>query len=324
MWPLDFINTITHHQPDNKNYFACPLHSFAIIEVKGVEASQFLQGQLSCDVSLVTPTQFSLGTHNTAKGRMISSFRIFSPAKNCYWLLIDKGLSHTALKALQKYIVFSKATIEIREDLLAHISQGQPFTQTLPSSTLNNIEDQCTLDNMIIGQISNPTLNQAQTLLIIEKACQAISRLQGLNSQALVHETALLQLQFEQGLAFVSEASTDVFLAQMFNYQHNSAINFKKGCYTGQEIVARTHYKGSVKKTLYKLCSNNQTPLELGTELCIEKEDGHLKAIATIVANSTSLMEQHLLVVASDAILAQNTLYTKSAQAINASDIEAC
>ncbi|MCK5880910.1 MAG: folate-binding protein YgfZ, partial [Sinobacterium sp.] len=277
MWPPAITDQITTYSPAAAQAFFCPLLSFSVIEVKGEEAAKFLQGQLSCDVNLVSKDQFSLGTHNTPKGRMISSFRIFSPEDNCYWLLLDKALSDTALKALQKYIVFSKASIHKRDDLLAYISQGSSFS----SCNINALEQQQRSANGIIAQIS--TDQQPQTLLHISTAQSAIEQLTACN-ETLTDESALLELQHEQGLAFVCLATSDSFIAPMFNYQNNSAINFKKGCYTGQEIIARTHYKGSVKRTIYAINISTNLALNAGDELSLKKEDGQLKTIATVAA----------------------------------------
>ena len=321
MWPTTILNKITATSATAQQANICPLPSFSIIEVKGVEAAKFLQGQLSCDVNLVTTEQFSLGTHNTAKGRMISSFRLFSPEENCYWLLLDITVAEIALNALKKYIIFSKADICLRTDLLAYISQGSS-PQDSQADKLNHIEQQVVTNTGLIAQISNQ--QQVKTLLHIESSEQAIERLD--NCTQLHNEATLLQLQYEQGLAFVSQNTSESFIAQMLNYQNSSAINFKKGCYTGQEIVARTHYKGNIKRKLYQLILNSESAFEAGNELSLKKDDGSFKSIVTIAASvsSSTTNQQLILAVTTAETLNIKALYTESETCITIDHIEAC
>ena len=322
MWPSSIIkNIISHTQLDQNALYnsVSPLISSSIIEVKGKDAEKFLQGQLSCDVNLVNTTHFSLGTHNTAKGRMISSFRLFSPEDNCYWLLVDKTLADTALKALQKYIIFSKASIQHRNDLLAYTSQGQAtkIINLAPVHT-KKIEEQITNTAGLVAQISND--EQLKTLLIIELENIASKRLLGHENLTFSDENTILNLQHEQGLAFVNNETSDSFIPQMLNYQHSSAISFKKGCYTGQEIVARTHYKGKIKRKLYQLTAEyqvNHSP-KVGDELFLPQIDElHQKSIATIasIATINNIRDNlHILAVATPEIENHKILSNKFQQ----------
>jgi hypothetical protein len=115
-----------------------------------------------------------------------------------------------------------------------------------------------------------------------------------------------------------------MFIAQMLNYQNTSAINFKKGCYTGQEIVARTHYKGSIKRKLFKLSLNANIPLKVGDELFIKKEE-HLKSMAIIAAACLPENDQQNLLVVSNAdILTLKTIHTQTEQELRITNAQAC
>jgi hypothetical protein len=319
MWPESIINQITPESQLLPDKFICPLTSYSIIEVKGEEAAKFLQGQLSCDVHQASETQFCLGTHNTPKGRIISSFRFFAPKAQCYWLLMAADLAETALKALNKYIVFSKATACIRDDLLAFISIGNPLQEDVPPEF--NYEQQQLKPTGLIAQIS--AFEQPQTLLhigCIDSVTESLST----DICTIENENTLLQLQYEQGLAFIHLATTDLFIAQMLNYQHTSAINFKKGCYTGQEIVARTHYKGNIKRKLFKLSLNSDATFNPGDELCIATPD-KLKTIATIAAAfARHHSQQDLLVVSTADILELPSIFSKSGEELTINNAEDC
>ena len=81
-----------------------PITDQAIIEVKGPDAEKFLQGQLSADIAEVTLTKSGLATHSTAKGRMISSGRLYRAADDCFYYMVHRSISDSALTALKKYI----------------------------------------------------------------------------------------------------------------------------------------------------------------------------------------------------------------------------
>src|SRR5690554_3240393 len=87
-----------------------------LIQVQGADAAKLLQGQLSCDINKITLEKAGLGSHNTAKGRMLSSFRIFQSSEDSYCLRVHSSIAESALQALNKYAVFSKSTLRILDD----------------------------------------------------------------------------------------------------------------------------------------------------------------------------------------------------------------
>ena len=221
-----------------------PMQEHSLITVEGADAQKFLQGQLTCDLRRLEQAHSLLGAHCNPKGRMISSFQI-AGSPHCISLRLHNSIADSATEALHKYIVFSKAKIR-RDERLALALLGDLPPQALP--------------------FEPPAAGQARTengLTIINhgggylELWLTADHLQVHGQQLLRHcrldDGEQLKLHWIRcGLAEVQAASQDAFLPQMFNYHLLDAISFKKGCYTGQEIIARMHYRGRGKVALYR------------------------------------------------------------------------
>jgi tRNA-modifying protein YgfZ len=225
-----------------------PLSAHRFIDVNGIDAAKFLQGQLSCDLQQISLGQSGLGSHSNAKGRMQSSFRICRYTENGFLLRVHHSIQEQAKNALAKYIVFSKATISINKDWVGIGLHGKKARQDL-SRLFSHIPDgdfqQC-IENNCIVICSSAEKHSYEIYTQPEKAielCKVLSSdLPFCNSEQ--HHL----LENHLGLAFVETGTFDAFIPQMYNYQCTPAISFKKGCYTGQEIVARMHYLGKIKR----------------------------------------------------------------------------
>ncbi|CAA0083029.1 tRNA-modifying protein YgfZ [BD1-7 clade bacterium] len=219
------------------------------LEVKGPDAASFLQGQLSCDVNQLTTSMAGLGTHSTPKGRMLSSFRISRSDEQCYRLQLHESIAEAALAALKKYIVFSKAEIS-QTDIACVGLHGTAAatwlaakTDSLPTENYaqlvsNDVIIVCVNVNLSAYQVTGTSA--ALTAFFNDVPAEWISD----SRQATLIAQA-------SGLAFVEADSAELFIPQMLNYQETPAISFTKGCYTGQEIVARMKYLGKMKRHMY-------------------------------------------------------------------------
>lgn len=257
-------------------------HQF--LQVKGPDASKFLQGQLSCDVNPVSLTHSSIGSHNTPKGRMLSSFRLLKNAEESYLLRVDASITDSAKAALAKYIVFSKADITHREDLQAFGLHGEQARQALQQefAELPDADyQQLSSDTYLIICTSATTPSYE----IIGTTDALITLWQTLNEKLTSYSAAQHQLlEHKLGLAFVGETTQDEFIPQMFNYQLTPAVNFKKGCYTGQEIVARMQYLGKLKRHMYRYHCHSTQSLQAGQKLFMAEKNQSIGDIASAIA----------------------------------------
>ena len=266
---------------DNAIY---PLASQGFIEVAGTDASKFLQGQLSCDVQEITLQKSGLGSHNNAKGRMQSSFRLCRTAEDSYLMRVHCSILENAKNVLAKYIVFSKASLSIKNDIVGIGLHGPKATAILENNfqTIPQTDYQQHIEN---GSIIICTSQNHQSYEIYTSRDNAISlwnALSGRLAQCPSNQHQLLENHL--GLAFVETDTYDAFIPQMFNYQCTPAISFKKGCYTGQEIVARMHYRGKVKRHMRHYIAAYPQTLKAGMPIFAYEEQSIgdiLSAVAT-------------------------------------------
>jgi len=225
-----------------------PLQRFVFIVIEGIDAAKFLQGQLSCDIQTISGENSGLGSHSSAKGRMQSSFRICLLSPNCYALRVHHSIAEQAKKVLAKYIVFSKASISIANDLV-----GIGFIGEYAKNQLQQWFDKLPETDFAQSQTDGKTLictsHEFQSYELYCSQYSAIQIMHSLSEKLPIHSDKQHQLLENQlGLAFVEQATADNFTPQAFNLQFTPAVSFKKGCYTGQEIVARLHYLGKMKR----------------------------------------------------------------------------
>ncbi|MCK5719014.1 MAG: folate-binding protein YgfZ [Thiomargarita sp.] len=223
------------------------LSHFGLIKVTGKDASIFLQGQFTNNVLQVTATKHQLTAFCTHQGRILMSFRLFK-RQAAYYLLLPKENVNAIIKRLQMYVLRSDVQLTIAEDLFCLGVAGKNITKTL-SSYLNqeiSINDSLTIEDTTFLRISDLLARY----LIISPNVQNLW--QYVETQAhKVGSNAWQLLDILAGLPQITTATSEAFIPQMINFDVIDGINFKKGCYTGQEIVARVQYLGEIKRRMY-------------------------------------------------------------------------
>lgn len=231
-----------------------------LLLVKGPDAGKFLQGQVTCDVKELNEPVTRLGAQCNPKGRILLSFRALQMNNETIALRLPASMMESAQKTLGKYIVFSKAKLQdggndfalfgLFGDSAAAVAST--FFQQLPTTYEGWIEKD---GSYLIQLAANrfecwvATATVDSFLDAIEKQTQKVS----------ADEWQLLDIA--AGIGEVYPESYELFTPQELNYQLVNGINFRKGCYTGQEIVARLHYRGKLKRHMYRFeYKNDQTP----------------------------------------------------------------
>lgn len=214
------------------------LSGLSIVEVAGKDAERFLQGQVSANLAHANGRYAPLGVFCTPKGRVIANVQLIRPEPERYWLLCDASIAETLKAHLTKYGVFFKATLSLRNDLyIAGASGDQKALQTtLGMTELPEMAGAMTAEQ---HRIALAALGEQRWLIISETPIEADG------DQA--------RWWFEDiraGFVWIGASQSDAWLPQMINWEALGGISFKKGCYTGQEVVARAHYRGQVKKRL--------------------------------------------------------------------------
>ena len=270
--------------------FFCPLTHEGILAVRGPDAGKFLQGQITCNITYLGSSGSSLGARCTPKGRMLSSFRIVSVADG-FLLAMDQELLAAQLADLQKYAVFSKAKLGDESGAWVRygLSGGEAALQALGLELATDADSVATSESLLAIRLSD---GRAELWTPAEQAESIRQQLSEQLPQATLNDWLLAQIR--AGIGQVTGATRELFIPQMLNLQAVGGVSFKKGCYTGQEIVARMQYLGKLKRRLYRL-TGAATDLPLpGTELF---SPVHRSAVGEVVLAAPSANGVELLAV---------------------------
>lgn len=256
--------------------FFCPLSHEGVLAVRGADAAKFLQGQLTCNLNYLSDTQASLGARCTQKGRMQSSFRILLQGDGVL-LAMTTELLEPQLADLKKYAVFSKS--KLTDESAAWVRFGLVNADTalaslgleLPAETDSVVRN----DALIAIRVSP---GRAELWVPAEQGDVVRNQLAATLDQTDLNEWLLGQIR--AGIGQVMPQTRELFIPQMLNLQAVGGVSFKKGCYTGQEIVARMQYLGKLKRRLYRLSLDAPELPEPGTPLF---SPSHNSAIGEVV-----------------------------------------
>lgn len=235
------------------------LPDLALLEISGPDSERFLQGQLTCDVAALQAGLWTLGACCTAKGRMVANF-VIGRQEQTFWLRLPHEQVAALRQHLSRYAVFFKTTLTDRSDdwqvLGAVPARTTPALLTQPQP-LQNVADGLELqwpdgrrERWLAGSAASHGADNGQWAAA----------------------------DIRQGLIWVTAASREQWVPQHIDWHHQGGISFRKGCYTGQEIVARLQYLGKSKKTVLQL--HSEQPLSLAVLTPLQDEQG--KAIGEV------------------------------------------
>ena len=243
--------------------FFCSLSHEGILAVRGSDAGKFLQGQLTCNIAYLDEHTSSLGSRCMQKGRMQSSFRIL-PEGDGFLLAMTRELLEPQLADLKKYAVFSKS--KLTDESAAWVRFGLDHGDValsslgleLPADTDSVVRN----DGLIAIRVSP---QRAELWVAADQAASIKGKLSALLTEGELNQWLLGQIR--AGIGQVMPSTRELFIPQMLNLQAVGGVSFKKGCYTGQEIVARMQYLGKLKRRLYRLQLEGSELPEPGTQL---------------------------------------------------------
>lgn len=247
------------------------LDDWALVTARGQDSTSYLQGQLTLDVAALPENEHRLAAHCDAKGKMWSSLRLFHDTEG-YGYLLRRQVREKQLTELKKYAVFSKVTLSADDSrMLTGIAGNgaraalEPHFPQLPDSDNPRV---IAGDNVLLW-IAAP----AERFLLIAGEETTAALCQELNHAQLAESHQWLALDIAAGQPVIDEATSGEFIPQATNLQALEAISFKKGCYTGQEMVARAKYRGANKRALYWLAGQANTLPNAGDSLELQMGD---------------------------------------------------
>ena len=238
------------------------------IQVSGEDSQKFLQGQFSNDITEVTDSVYQYSSYSTNQGKVIAIFRILKNNQG-YLLLINKDVAKYFIERLSMYILMSKVIIEEQKDCKIYGVLGKSANNILLNNILKENEYIKSSDNIILNN-KNKYMPAATIIKIKSNNSESDELLQSeinvdYNVNELIDNLLLLPR--------ITMATKETYIPQVLNLEDLNGINYKKGCYTGQEIVARTHYLGKIKKKIF-LLEHNEKDIDAGDK--IHDDDGEL------------------------------------------------
>jgi len=241
------------------------LKSWGAITIAGADAKSYLQGQITCDVVSLEPQQMTFGAHCDAKGKVWSVFRLFHH-KDGYAMFQPQSAIETELKEIKKYAIFSKAEIAESEEVALGLigSKAQAWIDA-KTTTEGDVRD-------IDGGTAVRVDDQRWLLLLAEEQAEAL--VESMNEAEKVQEAIWTRFEIEHAFPIVSEQEQNEHIPQALNVQALEGISFTKGCYTGQETVARAKYRGINKRAMYMVKGDIESPLDSLESVQLERSVG--------------------------------------------------
>lgn len=248
---------------------ACELADLAVLSLRGADAATFLHGQLSQDVQSLAADQARLGAYCSAKGRMLASGLLLRPAPDEVWWVLSADVMDATLKRLRMFVLRAKAQLAdergrirvtglLGPTALAAVPGSDPAALATPGAAQLLAEG--------AGQLVRlPDAGGVQRALWLAPVDTALTV-----TVPTVNLTDWQWLDMLAGIPQVQAATADQFVPQMVNYELVGGVNFKKGCYPGQEVVARSQYRGTTKRRLFLAQADG--PVHAGQEVFASTE----------------------------------------------------
>ena len=274
----------------------CDLSHLGLLELSGEDAVTFLQGQVTNDVKLLTGTNAHYSAYCNPKGRMLTLFLAFAHYDHLH-LQLNRELLEPIMKRLKMYVMRSKVEIKDVSDSIIKFGINGPQAASMLEAVFSKIPTQdyelVSLENGTL--IKLPGINGQERFQIFIDAVNAPLIWSALKSNCqLVGKPCWDWLEIQAGIADIELKTQEQFVPQMLNLDILNAINFKKGCYTGQEIVARTHYLGSVKRRTYLAELASETAPLAGDKIvdAAQSEIGQIVRVAPNVAGGFDVLAE--------------------------------
>lgn len=227
------------------------LSHFGLISAAGEDASAFLQGQLTNDVRKVSEEHSQLSAYCSPKGRILADFRLFK-RDGTFYLRMPQELLQPTLERLRKYVLMSKVTLEDASPSLARMGLSGPNAERLLGSGLRSVptapDDVIQAAGLTVLRVPGPhprfeIYGTAQQLKELWQRFSPHANPVGADAWAL--------LDIRGGIPTIYSATSEAFVPQMVNLHLTEGVSFRKGCYPGQEVVARMQYLGKLKRRMY-------------------------------------------------------------------------
>lgn len=266
MWQELVLNSVA--EPIDSTLIACPLDKQALLQFSGPDSEKFLQGQLSCDLNEVTSIGSRLAAHCNPKGSMHSIMRVVH-YKDSFLLRCNLPNIEYTQENLSKYMMFSKAQCNnLQESWLGLGLSGTdaaPFLLTHFDSIPEETDQTAFSSDYVI--IKTPG-ERFELWMPFSKMSELIKSLDG----KFATSDNWYKQDILQGIADIHPATREQFIPQMCNLQALNGVSFRKGCYTGQEVITRLHFRGKLTKQLCLAKTQHSANIAIGDTILNDQQ----------------------------------------------------
>ncbi len=282
---ISFLENITQpaqYSTDLSMVTLTNLDHLVCYEVSGEDAATFLQGQFSNDINNVNESTAQLTSYCTPKGRMLATLNICQ-FQNHYLLILSADIASEVMKRLQMFVMRSKVTISIADK---HTILGichDPSSIVLQSLNLEAPQEeyQCSKNESAIC-INIPGIQPRFMLIGNQDIDNKLSSLDIENIQVFPHHY-WKWLDILSGVPTINKNTQEAFVPQMTNLELINGVSFSKGCYPGQEIVARLHYIGNANRRMFRVHCDDANSINDGDDIYTSDGEQSIGKILSII-----------------------------------------
>lgn len=260
---MDSEHAISTRPPPQADACAARLTRYGLLSVTGEDARSFLHGQLTSDIENLSSDRARLAGWCSAKGRLLANFVVI-PWQGGFLLHLSRDLAAPVAKRLGMFVLRAKVKISELDDALCPFGLWGPGAGA-QLAALGLPIAQGSLSTVSAGELIAVRLGDEQFLLIAphsqaEAFAAIAAKLSG-------HEDQWALLEIRAGRPWLGQSTQDLFVPQMVNLEAIGGVDFRKGCYPGQEIVARAQYRGQIKRRMVRARAPMGVSLSAGQDL---------------------------------------------------------
>lgn len=235
-----------------------------LVKITGVDARDFLQGQLTNDLNTLND-EWQYSAYCSPKGRALAVFIVWKDG-DTFYILLESSVKESVIKRLRMYVMRSKVVLE---------ECGASLIGTLNNKRSQDSEegvDRSKERFLVSRTVNSHTLHFGSRAIVVRLDTEPVTQISNTINQDWVTQDIL------DGLPRVTTESIELFIPQMLNLDLLNGISFKKGCYTGQEIIARMRYLGKLKQRSFVCSIAKQSVIKIGEKVI----DGNEKTVGNI------------------------------------------
>ncbi len=308
----NFGNINKELESDASSDIIVDLSTTSIIKVTGEDATNFLHNQLTNDLKALAPGQSQLSGYCSPKGRLLALFRIVAQDDG-YLLILPQELATPTLKRLRMFVMMSKVSLEDISGELAHIGLSGPGITSALEQQLEievpALNTAATTDSLTIVHVPG----SASRFQVFGEVSALIQLWQALTDNVTAVGTGVWErLNIEAGLPVIYKETVEAFVPQMVNLQAVGGLSFTKGCYPGQEVVARMQYLGKLKRRMFIASVESELCPSPGDPIVTPDKEGERKTGQIVAAQPAAGGQVKLIAVIEIASAENSPLHLQS------------